>query len=126
MAYASQGTPRKSRYVRGVCAIAGCGKITVYKGKYKGRKIYNLHCHKHNRSGQRGVKELKQKIDRSKCSLCGWTGPCDVHRIIWGKDGGTYSKDNISVVCPNCHRLIHFKRLCLCKNNDGRIEPLKA
>ncbi len=31
----------------------------------------------------------------------------DAHRIIPGKDGGTYIPTNILCICSNCHRRVH-------------------
>jgi len=44
------------------------------------------------------------------CSYCGWYHidvVCDFHHIIERKNGGSNEHDNITYVCPNCHRLIH-------------------
>jgi hypothetical protein len=44
------------------------------------------------------------------CSYCGWTvkgAVGDVHHIIEKKNGGTDDMDNITYICPNCHRLVH-------------------
>ena len=48
------------------------------------------------------------------CSLCGWqfedvSG--DVHHIILRKDGGSNEHNNLTYVCPNCHRLIHSNKI---------------
>lgn len=41
------------------------------------------------------------------CSLCERTFPfrCDIHHI--DEDRSNNSEDNLSVLCPNCHRLMH-------------------
>lgn len=40
------------------------------------------------------------------CSYCGWNkGVCDIHHIIPKREGGTDEHDNLSYLCPNCHRL---------------------
>lgn len=41
-----------------------------------------------------------------RCSLCGWSEtPCDVAHIIASKDGGTDTLDNVTMLCPNHHRM---------------------
>lgn len=49
-------------------------------------------------------------LERMKmcCSLCGWAeGSVDLHHIIPKKDGGKDTLDNITPICPNCHRMVH-------------------
>jgi hypothetical protein len=42
------------------------------------------------------------------CSLCGWNDAiCDFHHIIPRKLGGNDNHDNITYICPNCHRKAH-------------------
>lgn len=94
---------------KGICRIAGCGCATANKGVQDGKVRYRALCAKHHNEKMRQQK----KIDRSKCTLCGWTGPCDTHRIKYGCNGGTYTQGNVMVICPNCHRLIHSKQLCV-------------
>jgi hypothetical protein len=46
------------------------------------------------------------------CSNCGWNKTtCDIHHIKSKKEGGTNDHDNLSILCPNCHRLAHEKKL---------------
>lgn len=63
------------------------------------------------------AKQLKKfKIN---CAICGWDKTrCDLHHIIEREKGGKDTLDNLIVVCPNCHRLIHEK-------NEYSIEFLK-
>ena len=43
-----------------------------------------------------------------KCSNCGWDKTvCDVHHIHGRKIDRPNSFDNLSYLCPNCHRLAH-------------------
>jgi 5-methylcytosine-specific restriction endonuclease McrA len=52
------------------------------------------------------------------CSLCGWHVDgivCDIHHIVERKNGGTNEHDNLTYICPNCHRLVHNK---LISSND--------
>jgi hypothetical protein len=39
------------------------------------------------------------------CQNCQWEGICDRSHIISRKDGGTFKKSNILILCPNCHRM---------------------
>jgi len=43
-------------------------------------------------------------MSTNKCVICGWTGPCDKHRLE--KKNG-YIVLNVVSLCPNCHRLLH-------------------
>mgnify|MGYP001611092206 FL=1 len=44
------------------------------------------------------------------CQRCGWgNGRCDVHHIIPRSKGGTNEKQNLVILCPNCHRIEHDK-----------------
>lgn len=46
------------------------------------------------------------------CSNCGWnSAACDLHHIIPKRLGGTNSHDNLTILCPNCHRLAHSNKL---------------
>ena len=42
------------------------------------------------------------------CCVCGWNEAlCDVHHILPKKHGGTNENNNLTILCPNHHRLIH-------------------
>lgn len=89
---------------------------SYYKGKRR-NSYYGLFCDSCLRrkygvpSGGQARRAMRALTPIHKCSLCGWDGPCDIHRIIFGKDGGEYTKGNVLEVCPNCHRLIHLGKL---------------
>lgn len=57
-------------------------------------------------------KKIKKYMDK-KCYFCS----CDnysqlqVHRIIFGCDGGEYSDHNTLTVCANCHCAIHANQI---------------
>lgn len=92
------------------CMIDGCNNLTANTGNGKYRKICsNHHKKKYNMPGSYFIRAKKLGIldQLKKCPLCGWEGPCDIHRIIPSSEGGKYEKGNIIVACPNCHRLIH-------------------
>ena len=104
-----------------------CGKPAATKGYAKGRRrLYrNLCevCRRRSRGGGNGHAKRQLaaawRLKAGCCVLCGWSGPCDHHRIVFGKDGGEYTKGNVLEVCPNCHRLIHLKMLRLEHEADG-------
>ena len=72
-----------------------------------------------------GLKVPKSVLDMSKrttakimkrldvgCSCCGWNkGSCDIHHILPRSKGGDDSNDNLTLVCPNCHRLAHEEKI---------------
>lgn len=60
----------------------------------------------HRRKHPRTTLHWKWKGYFKKCIVCGWDGPCDFHRK---DEQGAYSKENVISVCPNCHRLHHFR-----------------
>ena len=78
--------------------VCACGNIALEKKRVNGRIYYKAICGRCRRV----------KCFLSRCSMCGWDkAPCDTHRIVPGKDGGMYTQDNIAILCPNCHRLVH-------------------
>lgn len=72
-----------------------------------------------------GVKVPKSLLDMSKrtsskvmkrlgigCFTCGWDlGSCDIHHIVPRSQGGTDLNENLTYICPNCHRLAHEGKL---------------
>ena len=75
-----------------------------------------------NRQGLKNPMSLYDVSNRTKvkilkrlnigCSLCGWNeGACDLHHIIPKSKGGQDSHDNVTLICPNCHRLAHSGKI---------------
>ena len=60
------------------------------------------------------VKDLKNGWfsigEKDKCYFCGYDKVLSEHHIIRKCDGGTNEKNNIIIICPNCHALIHRKK----------------
>jgi len=52
--------------------------------------------------------QIRKLVDK-ECYFCGETEYklLDCHRVVEGKDGGTYDHRNTITVCCNCHRKIH-------------------
>jgi len=116
---------RDKRITGRKCTVEGCNRLTSSKGVVNGIRYYKKYCSVHSAQNRK----FRSCIDISKCSICGWVGPCDTHRITFGSNGGHYTKDNVVGICPNCHRLIHSKLLCLVQTTkvpakDKKIERL--
>ena len=48
------------------------------------------------------------------CFNCGWNlGSCDIHHITPVSKGGKNDNDNLTYICPNCHRLAHENKLTI-------------
>ena len=90
------------------CNIKGCNNVVGYNRKNQGlRKLCSSHHRKkYGISNANRQQTRKKLIFNNKCSQCEWEGPCDRHRI---EQGGLYIQSNVVVLCPNCHRLLHFK-----------------
>jgi len=68
------------------------------------------------------VKLAIKKAFGDRCMNCGWDkAGCDGHHIIPLKKGGLNTIENISVLCPNCHRLAH--RNILTEEHLRNIHP---
>lgn len=62
---------------------------------------------------------LKRCVD--KCFLCEIKEYTllDVHRIYDGRYGGTYKEQNCLILCSNCHRLVHSKKIIIVKKHKS-------
>jgi hypothetical protein len=101
---------------RPICVIDGCSNLRMMKYRHKdGTHGYDKMCSTHHRrkynmpicpDDKMGI--IKSQLRKSGCEICGWDkAECDVHRVIYGCDGGEYVSDNVLTLCPNCHRLMH-------------------
>ena len=99
-----------SCYKRRICADEDCEYPTRNKGFVNGRRRYGRMCEIHHKR-LKSFKELPffkgKLIDNSECVKCGWNEAyCDRHRINPKKG---YTRKNVKVLCPNCHRLETIK-----------------
>jgi len=77
------------------------------KGKYKGDEVPSIYL-----LSKRTVRKILKRINLG-CSRCGWSeGTCDIHHINGRKIEDPDNHNNLSLLCPNCHRLTH----------EGKIE----
>ena len=76
------------------------GKARTKEARSKGKYRYHI-----------SAKIYKQFGDL-KCFYCGWDkDKCDIHHIVPRVKGGTDEYSNLTIACPNCHRLIHKDKL---------------
>ena len=100
-------------YRRKKCRIDDCTRLSRNKGFYKGKTRWGNVCVMHHKMRYGGLSHyplLKENsIPNNKCENCGWDKTfCDRHRLN-PKLG--YVKENIKILCPNCHRLATIKLL---------------
>lgn len=127
----SEGVKRtiKPKIYHYTCEI--CGNSFTKEHPFK--KGRHIHCEKCIQNRPHFLKDPDSILDVSKrtiskilkrsnqkCSICGWNeSTCDIHHIIPKKYKGDDSTDNLIIVCPNCHRVIHT-------TNKYSIEFLKT
>ena len=101
-----------------ICAIEMCGR--TFKTKCNHAKFCSPTCKRHQnaklskQSREEGKysyhlsQKIKTKFGSLPCFHCGWAEAiCDVHHIKGRKDGGTDDYSNLTILCPNDHRLVH-------------------
>lgn len=77
---------------------------------------------KNNRMGRKVPKSILDVSKRTTakilnrlncgCSICGWNeASCDIHHIKPKKEGGSDMNDILCILCPNCHRKVHYKKI---------------
>lgn len=60
---------------------------------------------------RRTTRKIIQRLDLG-CSNCGWCeGSCDIHHIDGKKIVDPHNHNNLTLLCPNCHRLAHEGKL---------------
>ena len=95
--------------IRKKCKIKGCHRLGRFKGVVNGHKKWGNICSYHHKGGlerliNKPYSMYKGHIPNDKCELCGWDkAPCDRHRK---EPMRGYVKENVVVLCPNCHRLV--------------------
>ena len=75
-------------------------KATIKAARSQGKYRYHLSA------------EIYKEFGDLKCFYCGWKkDKCDIHHIVPRSKGGTDEYKNLTIACPNCHRLIHKGKL---------------
>ena len=96
------------------CTKPGCNNLARKRGKKPdGTWSYKKLCSKHERK-KYGIPHPsryseKYRIPDNGCIVCGWhVTSCDRHRIESFADRKGYTEENVRILCPNCHRLVHY------------------
>jgi hypothetical protein len=88
------------------CKVSGCGEpATLKQVGADGVREFRAWCYAHgNRVGSSNGGTTRSTGE--PCDRCGWNeAPCDRHRVVANQG---YTDENVVVLCPNCHREIHF------------------
>lgn len=88
---------------------------SLYCSDQCSRKARNLRSTGSIRNGRNKLKRAVIAITGEtgfQCFICGWhEDSCDIHHIVPRNKGGTNDLSNLSVLCPNHHRLADRKKL---------------
>jgi hypothetical protein len=77
--------------------------LASQKGKHKSKMNISSVFDLPSRTRAKIISRLK-----SACFNCGWDqGTGDLHHIIPKSKGGDNKHENLTYLCPNCHRLAH-------------------
>lgn len=94
--------PERNR--RGVEYTKFIGSFT--KGKFKGAFIESILS-----VSKRTTSKILKRLNLG-CCICGWKdGSCDVHHINGRKIKNADNHENLTLLCPNHHRLFHEKNI---------------
>lgn len=76
--------------------------------------------------GMRTIKKVITNLGLG-CSNCGWNlAPCDVHHIVEQRNGGSDEHSNLTLLCPNCHRLAHAGKIRTFKSLEEHFSEVDA
>jgi hypothetical protein len=68
------------------------------------------------------LRDVLNKLNLDKCSLCGTDDiTCDIHHIKGRNIEDCDNHDNLTIVCPNCHRRIHENKI-----DNGKLIKLSS
>lgn len=144
--FAWQRQPGNAPNYKGVvqtatCQAPGCGQVFSYRPSVRpNAEACSPACrsalHSIKMTGRRpanGIYSGKESFRISarrefhdQCSLCGWNeAPCDVAHIISRKAGGDDSLGNVTMLCPNHHRMFDCGLIPVEKIRQARESVLR-
>lgn len=78
------------------------------------------------------VRKLKSKYE-NKCQLCGFTfekqdgsNYSEAHHIVRLVDNGSQGENNVIIICPNHHRMLHYGRNIEYNYHDGILTEISV
>lgn len=102
--YWNEHPEKKGKDCRGEEYVKFIGSFT--KGKFKGRFIESILS-----VSKRTSSKIIKRINLG-CCICGWKeGSCDIHHIDGRKIFNPDNHENLTLLCPNHHRLFHEKKI---------------
>lgn len=71
---------------------------------------------------------LKNTFNFGKCMVegCGYSKVYDIHRLVHGKQGGSYEIGNMFAICPNHHAEVHRGVITLTKVNNHTLRIVEG
>lgn len=88
-----------------VCDNECVGRIS------QARKHLGIRAQSLLETSKRTAAKIIRRLDIG-CSRCGWKeASCDIHHIKGRKIPNADAHSNLTLLCPNCHRLFHAKKI---------------
>jgi 5-methylcytosine-specific restriction endonuclease McrA len=82
-----------------------------WSGRQKGGEFGVTHLNSLLEASSRTVRKVLKRLGKG-CSRCQWSeGGCDLHHIRGRKGPNPDHHDNLTLLCPNCHRLAHERKI---------------
>lgn len=95
---------RTARKLKGLSEIVYCNREC--KGKAHSRLMTGRQPSNGIYASPATFRVMARRYFYDRCALCGWNeGPCDVCHIVARKHGGTDTLVNVTMLCPNHHRM---------------------
>jgi hypothetical protein len=80
-----------------------------------------LDAGRRSRSATAAIRRAVRERDGARCCFPGCDSRrTDLHHIVWWRNGGTTSLDNLLPVCKRHHTLIHAKGYIICRLGPGQ------
>lgn len=99
-----QNHPEKRKKPKNYPAFVG----SFTQNKYKGRGIKSI-----LNVSKRTASKILKRLNLG-CCICQWKeGSCDIHHINGRKIVNPHSHENLTLLCPNHHRLFHEKKISI-------------
>ncbi len=102
-------SPKKLKSYNKICI--NCNNSFVSNSndsKYCNKLCKQQYYRKQQITKNYSTKTLQRILGHLSCEICGWNDSTrDIHHILPVSQGGKNTLDNVIVLCPNHHRMIH-------------------